>query len=69
MIRHVIPIHVKKFSRSDNDSCERNLDKENKNEENEEYIDPQSIKKDNIDSQSHEEISKRRLLISLIKSN
>ena len=46
-------------SRSDNDSCARNLDDEHKNEEDEEYIDPTSIKKDNIDYQSHEEIKKR----------
>ena len=46
----------------DNDSCARNLNEENKNEEDEEYIDPPSIKKDKIDSQSHEEIRKRLLL-------
>ena len=41
-------------SRSDNDSCARNLDEENKNKEDEKYIDPLSIKKYKIDSQSHE---------------
>ena len=43
-------------SRSDNYSCERNLDEENKNEEDEKYIDPPSIKTDKIDSKWHEEI-------------
>ena len=33
------------YSRSENDSCARNLDEEHKNEEYEEYIDPPSIKK------------------------
>ena len=56
-------------SPSVNDSCARNLDEEHKNEEYEEYIDPPSIKKDNIDSQSHEEISKRILLKKIIKGN
>ena len=48
-------------SQSDNDSCARKLDEEHKNEEDKEYIDPPSIKKDKIDSQSHEEIRKRIL--------
>ena len=48
-------------SQSNNDSCARNLDEEHKNEEYEEYIDPPSIKKYKIDSQSHEEIRKRLL--------
>ena len=48
--------------RSDNDSFSRNLDEERKNEEDEKYIDPPSIKNDKIDSQSHEEIRKRILL-------
>ena len=56
-------------STSDNDSCARNLDEEHKNEENEEYIDPPNIKKDKIDSQSHEEINKRLLLLFFLKSN
>ena len=41
-------------SPSDNDSCTRDLDDEHKNEEDEDYIDPPSLKKDNIDSQLHE---------------
>ena len=48
--------------RSDNDSFSRNLDEERKNEEDEKYIDPPSIKKDKIDSQSHEEIRNKILL-------
>ena len=35
--------------------------KNNKSEEDDDYIDPPSIKKDNIDSKSHEEIRKRPL--------
>ena len=57
------------YSRSNNDSCARNLDEEHKNEEDEEYIDPKSIKKDNIDSKYNEEIRKRLLLNFFIKSN
>ena len=49
-------------SRSDNDSCARNQDEEHKNEEDDDYIDPPSIKKDKIDSQLHEEIRNRLLL-------
>ena len=56
-------------SRSNNYSCARNLGEENKNKEYEEYIDPQSIKKDKTDSQSHEEIRKRLLFKKIIKSN
>ena len=56
-------------SRSDNDSCSINLDEEHRNEEDEEYIDPLYIKKDEIDSHSHEEIRKRILLKKIIKSN
>ena len=55
--------HKTSGSPSDNDSCEINLDEEHKNKEYEEYIDPPSIKKYNIDSQSHEEIRKRLLLL------
>ena len=54
--------HETSDSPIDNDSCAINLDEEHKNEEYEEYIDPLSIKKDNIDSQSHEEINKRLFL-------
>ena len=56
-------------SRSYNDSCAKNLDEEHKNEEDEEYIDPLSIKNDKIDYRSHEKISKRLLLLFFIKSN
>ena len=38
-------------SQSNNNRCARNLDEEHKNEEDEEYIDPPSIKKDKSDSQ------------------
>ena len=56
-------------SRSDNDSCARNLYEEHKNEEDEECIDHPSIKNDRIDSQSHEEIRKRLLFKKIIKSD
>ena len=56
-------------SPSDTDSCARNLDEEHKNKEYEDYIDPPSEKKDKIDSQSHEEIRNRLLLLLFIKSN
>ena len=46
------------FSQSDDDSLARNLDAENKNTEDDEYNDHPSIKKDKIDSQSHEKIRK-----------
>ena len=49
-------------SQSDNYSCTRNLYEEHKNEEDEWYIDPSSIKKDKIDSQSNEKIRKILLL-------
>ena len=61
--------HETSVSRSVNDSFARNLDEEKKNDEDEEYIDPPSIKKYKIDSQSHEENRKRLLLIFFIKSN
>ena len=59
----------KSISRSDNDSCARNLYEEHKNEEDEECIDHPSIKNDRIDSQSHEEIRKRLLLLFFFKIN
>ena len=46
----------------DDDSLKRNLDEENKNAENDEYIDNPQIKNDKINSQSHENIRKRLLL-------
>ena len=49
-------------SRSDDASLERNLDAENKNTEDDEYIDHPSIKNDRIDSQSHEKVRKILLL-------
>ena len=52
-------------SRSDDDSLARNLDAEIKNIEYDEYNDHPSIKKDKIDSQSHEKIRK----IILFKKN
>ena len=55
---HTLEISV---SQSDNDSYARNLDEGNNNEEDEEYIDPLSIKKYKINSQLHEEIRKRLL--------
>ena len=36
------------ISQSDDDSCARNLDAENENKEDDEYIDPPSIKKNGI---------------------
>ena len=48
-------------SRSDGDSLSRNLDSENKNTEDDEYNDHLSMKKDKIDSQSHDKIRKRLL--------
>ena len=48
-------------SRSDHDSLARNLDAENKSTEDDECNDHLSIKKDKIDSQSHEKIRKRLL--------
>ena len=49
-------------SRSYDDSLARNLDAENENKEDDEYIDHPSIKKYKTDSQSHEEIRKKLLL-------
>ena len=49
------------FSRSDDASLARNLDAENNNTKDDEYIDHPSIKNDKIDSQSHEKIRKRLL--------
>ena len=49
-------------SPSDPDSYARNLDEEHKNEEDDDYIDPPSKKKDKIDYQLHEEIRNRLLL-------
>ena len=54
--------HESGVSRSNNDSVARNLDAENKNAEDDEYIDHPSIKNDRIDYQSHEKIRKRLLL-------
>ena len=61
---------------SDDDSLARNLDAENKNKEDDEYNDHPSIKKDKIDSQSHEKIRKILLfnffslkVIDLVLSN
>ena len=45
-------------SRSDDDSLARNLETENNNIEDGEYIDHLSIKNDKIDSQSHEKLEK-----------
>ena len=70
MIRHVISWNMKLvLLHSDTDSCARNLDEEQKNEEDEDYIDPPSKKKDKIDSQLHDEIRNRLLLKKIIKSN
>ena len=55
---HYSHIHESGVSRSDNASVARNLDAENNNEEDDEYIDHPSIKNDIIDSQSHENIRK-----------
>ena len=46
------------FSRSDDSSVARNLVEENKNSEDDEYIDHPPIKNDRINSQSHENIIK-----------
>ena len=46
--------HESVVSRSDDASLARHLDAENKNAEDDEYIDHLSIKKDIIDSKSHE---------------
>ena len=56
-------------SRSDHDSCTRNLYAENENKEDDEYIEPPSIKNYKIDSQSHEETRKILLFKIFIKSN
>ena len=48
-------------SRSETDSCARNIDEEHKNEEDDNYIDPPSLKKDRIESKSQEEIRNRLL--------
>ena len=48
--------------RGDDSSLARNLDAENNNTEDDEYIDHPSIKNDRIDSQSHEKIRKILLL-------
>ena len=61
--------HDSGVSRSDDASVARNLDAENKNAEDDEYIDHPSIKNDRIDSQSHEKIRKRLLFNFFIKSN
>ena len=50
--------HETGVSRSDDASLARNLDAENKNTEDDEYIDHPSIKNDRIDSQSHEKSEK-----------
>ena len=50
--------HESGVSRSDDASLSRNLDAENKNSEDDEYIDHPSIKNDRIDSQSHEKSEK-----------
>ena len=51
--------HDSGVSRSDDSSVARNLDVENNNAEDDEYIDHPSIKNDRIDYQSHENIRKR----------
>ena len=63
-------------SKIDDASVARNLDAENKNAEDDEYIDHPSIKNNIIDSQSHENIRKKLLLkqislkwIDLVLSN
>ena len=56
-------------SRSDNDSLTRNLDAENKNTEDDEYIDYPSIKNDRIDSQSDGKSEKDYYYKKIIKSN
>ena len=48
-------------SPSDTDSCARNLDEEHKNEEDNNYIDLPSKKKDKINSKLQEEIRNRLL--------
>ena len=50
------------ISRNDDASLKINLDEENKNAENDEYIDNPQIKNDKINSQSHENIRNRLLL-------
>ena len=54
--------HESGVSRSNDASVARNLDAENKNAEDDEYIDHRSIKNDRINSQSHENIRKRLFL-------
>ena len=68
--------HESGVSRSDGASLARNLDAENKNAEDDEYIDHPSIKNDRIDSQSHDKFRKILLLkkfslkvIDLVLSN
>ena len=56
-------------SQSDTGSCEINLDEEHKNKEDEDYIDPPSMKKKRLIYQSHGEIRKRLLLNIFIKTN
>ena len=68
--------HETVVSRIDDDSVKINLDEENKNAEDDEYIDHPPIKNDKINSQSHENIIKRLFLkrfsmkvIDLVLSN
>ena len=56
-------------SLNDTDGCARNLDEEHKNEEDEYYIDPTSLKKDRIESKLQEEIRNRLLSKKIIQSN
>ena len=55
---HDYHTHESGFSRIDDASLARNLDAENKNAEDDEYIDHPSIKNYRIDSQSHEKSEK-----------
>ena len=55
---HDYHTHESGVSISDDASLARNLDAENKNAEEDEYIDHPSIKNDRIDSQPHEKSEK-----------
>ena len=59
--------HDSGVSKSNDASVARNLDAENKNAEDDEYIDHPSIKNDRVDSQSHEKIRKRLLMKTFSK--
>ena len=56
-------------SPSDTDGCARNFDDENKNEEDEDYIDPPSKKNDTIISNSEEDVRNRLLAKIFTQSN